>query len=215
MLNILLAGRDTTASTLAWTYYCLVRDPQRYAKLREAVLNDFGTSPESITFESLKTCDYLRFVLNEILRLYPVVPANTRTATRDTTLPTGGGPNRDKPVFVAKGQVVLYSVYWTHRDPQYWGEDADEFNPERWDKGANPVGRGWEYLPFNGGPRICLGQQFALTEMGYIIARLVQEFETLENCDDHVGPPALNHNLTMCHGYGVFLKMFREGEKNV
>lgn len=206
MLNILLAGRDTTASSMSWVIYCLSRDPERYAKLRSAVLASFGPSSDHMTFESLKNCTYLRHVLNEILRLYPVVPVNTRTATRDTTLPKGGGPQGDEPVFVEKGQTVLYSVYYTHRDPFYWGEDAHEFVPERWEGAA--IGRGWEYLPFNGGPRICLGQQFALTEMGYLLARFVQEFETLEG-NGKEGFPALNHSLTMSHGEGVWIKLRR------
>ena len=91
-----------------------------------------------------------------MLRLYPVVPVNLREAVKDTTLPVGGGEDGSKPVFVPKGTQVDYSVHVMHRLPHLWGEDADEFRPERW------VGRkpGWEYLPFNGGPRICLGREF-------------------------------------------------------
>ncbi|KAG5368233.1 Cytochrome P450 52A12 [Yarrowia sp. C11] len=212
MLNILLAGRDTTASMLSWIYFRLARDPKLYAKLREAVLEDFGSTPDAITFESLKQCDYLRYVLNEALRLYPVVPINGRTATRDTTLPRGGGPDQSQPIFIPKGQTVSYSVYWTHRDPRFWGEDAEEFIPERWDPRNGNIGRGWEYLPFNGGPRICLGQQFALTEVGYVLSRLVQTYETLETCDHKPLPPLYNHALTMCHEEGVWVKMYK-GEK--
>lgn len=206
MLNILLAGRDTTASMLSWIYFRLARDPERYAKLRAAVLADFGSTAENITFESLKKCDYLRYVLNESLRVYPVVPINARTASRDTTLPRGGGPDGSQPIFVPKGQTVSYSVWWTHRDPEFWGDDAEEFIPERWDTKNGSIGRGWEYLPFNGGPRICLGQQFALTEVGYILSRMVQTYETLESGDHKPLPPLYNHALTLCLQEGAWVK---------
>lgn len=66
-----------------------------------------------------------------------------------------------------------------HRRKDLWGPDADEFVPERWD-GLRP---GWEYLPFNGGPRICIGQQLALTEAGYVTVRLLQCFRQMESLD--------------------------------
>ena len=161
LLNILLAGRDTTASLLGWTFWILARHPQHFEKLRSAILADFGpykvgtSKPSNITFSSLKNCQYLQHVINESLRLYPVVPGNMRQAVRDTTLPRGGGEDGNSPVFIPKNSLVDYSVHVMHRMKKYWGEDADEFKPER------GIGRkpGWEYLPFNGGPRICLGRE--------------------------------------------------------
>lgn len=204
-LNILLAGRDTTASLLSWTIYLLARHPPVWKKLREEILDTFGTSDLSlITFETLKRCEYLRFVINETLRLYPSVPVNVRYATRDTTLPRGGGPDESQPVLIRKNSVVLYNVFVTHRLKKFWGADADEFRPERWGEGQS---RGWEYLPFNGGPRICLGQQYALTEASYVLTRIVQLFSHLENADSAPEPPMKLHALTMCHLTGVQVKM--------
>lgn len=114
LLNILLAGRDTTASLLGWFFF-LLGDPQ-YAhitrKLRATVLEHFGTfeQPRNITFETLKSCQYLQWCLNETLRLYPVVPLNTRRAEVDTTLPVGGGQDGKSRVYVRKGAQVSYSV---------------------------------------------------------------------------------------------------------
>ncbi|KAG5365854.1 Cytochrome P450 52A12 [Yarrowia sp. B02] len=209
VLNILIAGRDTTASTLSWVFLELAKQPRAFHKLRQAVLDDFGTSCEEISFESLKKCDYLRQVLNETLRLYPVVPVNLRVAVRDTTLPRGGGPNGDKPIFVAKGQKVNYAIYWTQRDPKYWGPDAEEFRPERWETAAGgAIGKGWEYLPFNGGPRICLGQQFALTEMGYVLTRLLQEYSDI-SLEPLEGPFKVRHSLSMCAANGINIALTR------
>jgi len=87
------------------------------------------------------------------LRLYPVVPGNARFANKDTTLPRGGGPDGQSPIFIAKGSICAYSVYAMHRRKDIYGPDAEEFRPERWSpkEGLRP---GWGYLPFNGGPRI-------------------------------------------------------------
>ncbi|RVX73616.1 hypothetical protein B0A52_02506 [Exophiala mesophila] len=186
LLNIFLAGRDTTAGLLGWTIWSLARNRDVFDKLRTYILEDFGgpSDGNSITFEGLKSCTYLQHVLQETLRLYPSVPFNSRQATRNTTLPHGGGPDGSSPVYVRKNQVVGYSVYVMHRNKDLWGEDAEMFNPDRW------VGRksGWDYLPFNGGPRVCLGQQFALTEAAYVITRLLQQFDRIENTDPENEP---------------------------
>ncbi|KAJ5373277.1 Cytochrome P450 E-class CYP52 [Penicillium concentricum] len=179
LLNILLAGRDTTASLLSWTFLMLARNPDVFTKLRETIISNFGTfsNLQNITFTTLKSCQYLQHVMNEVLRLYPVVPFNRRTAARDTTIPRGGGPEGQDPVYVRKGQSVMYTTHVMHRRKDLWGPDADQFKPERWMERR----AGWEYIPFNGGPRICIGQQFALTEAGYVIVRLLQRFDKIEN----------------------------------
>jgi cytochrome P450 len=87
--------------------------------------------------------------MNETLRLFPTVPINSRRSVKDTTLPRGGGSDGLSPVFVPKDTEVNYSVYATHRNKAIWGPDAEKFIPERWDGRKT----GFEYLPFNGGPR--------------------------------------------------------------
>jgi cytochrome P450 len=131
--------------TLPLVFHNLARDPARYKKLRDIILADFGTydQPTEITFSKLKDCKYLRYVNDESLRLYPVVPLNARYANKDTTLPRGGGKDGNSPIFVPKGSTCDFSVHVMHRRKDIWGPDADEFKPERWE------GRkvGWEYLP--------------------------------------------------------------------
>lgn len=135
LLNILLAGRDTTAGLLGWTFYLLARHPEHYSKLHNVIVETFGpysTNASSLTFESLKSCQPLQYLLSEVLRLHPVVPENSRRAIKDTTLPHGGGPDGQSPIYIRKGEEVMYSVNIMHRRKDLWGEDANEFRPERW-----------------------------------------------------------------------------------
>ena len=168
LLSILVAGRDTTAGLLSFMFRLLASHPEVFNKLRNVILEEFGTDETRLTFASLKDCQYLQYCMNETLRLYPSVPLNSRCSTRDTTIPRGGGPDGMSPVFVPKGTEVNYSVYSMHRSTEFWGEDAEDFKPERWNGRKAGFGKSiysieikfdladmllLEYLPFNGGPR--------------------------------------------------------------
>lgn len=193
LLNILLAGRDTTASTLSWLFYTMADAQYQhiFQRLRAVIVQEFGTfsDPRDISFERMKSCQYLQWCISECLRLYPAVSLNVRTAETNTCLPTGGGPLGHDPVYVKKGQDVAYSVHTMHRRKDLWGPDAHIFRPERW-QDRRP---GWDYLPFNGGPRICIGQQFALTEIAYVVIRLMQRIDAIDGSS--IGP--VKHRLTL------------------
>lgn len=154
-LNVLLAGRDTTASLLSHTFFELARNPEVWSKL-QAEIDELGGNPPD--YDTMKSLKYVKWVLNESLRLRPVVPGNNRIAMRDTVIPTGGGPDEKSPIFVPKGMIVGYSPWSMHRRKDFFGPDAEEFKPERWEK----LRPGWEYLPFNGGPRICIGKDTSI-----------------------------------------------------
>ncbi|TGO18736.1 hypothetical protein BTUL_0008g01210 [Botrytis tulipae] len=203
-LHLMLAGRDTTASLLGWLFLLFAQNPNQYQKLRNIVIENFGTyeNPLEINFMDLKNCRYLQHCLNEALRLYPLVPFNVRQANKDTTLPLGGGKDGKSKVFIPKGSIVEYSVFVMHRRKDIWGDGAEEFRPERWE------GRkvGWEFLPFNGGARICIGQQFALNEAGYVTVRLLQRFDIIR---DMATDPVVKHEvkLTNSSANGVIVKL--------
>lgn len=112
LLNILLAGSDTTSGTLGFVMATLAQYPHIFKKLRNTVIGEFGSfdRPKQITLSKLKNCSYLQWFLNEILRVYPVVPVNFRESVKDTTLPTGGGPDGTSPVFIPKGYFVAWEV---------------------------------------------------------------------------------------------------------
>ena len=210
LLNILLAGRDTTAGLLSFTFLELGRNPEVLEKLKKEIYENFGQGEnarlEEITFESLKKCEYLKWVLNEALRLYPSVPVNFRVATKRTTLPVGGGDDEGSPLYVGKGTTVAYTVFATHRMAKFYGKDAYEFKPERW---AEAKKLGWAYLPFNGGPRICLGQQFALTEASYVVTRLIQMFPHITGNQPSDAFVEKTLDLTMKPKNGVYLSCSR------
>ena len=188
ILNTLLAGRDTTASMLSDLWFELSKHPRVFKKLHAEIRAEANI--EDLDYQTIKSLSYLKATLNEILRIHPVVPENARHAFCDTTLPLGGGPDQMSPVFVPRGTVVNYSTYCMHRRKDIWGEDANDFKPERWidtvDEQGNEVKGvrpGWAYLPFNGGPRVCIGQQFALLQASYVTIRLMQSISSLESRD--------------------------------
>ena len=214
LISVLLAGRDTTASLLGNLFFMLAKNPAIWKKLR-AEVDVLQNRPP--TYEELRGLKYIQCCVNECmssypvplvsftnfkpsaLRLHPVVPRNQREAMQDTVLPLGGGEDGLSPVFVPKGTLVCYDLYAMHRRADFYGPDAEEFRPERWEDGK--LQPRWEYLPFNGGPRICLGQRYALTEVSYVLVRMVQEFRGLESRDP--GPWEEGLALTLCSRNGT------------
>lgn len=207
LIAVLLAGRDTTASTLSWTIYELSRHPEAVAKLREEILSVVGPT-RAPTYEDLKSMKYLQNVMNETLRLYPSVPFNVRLALKDTTLPFGGGSDGSQPLHVLKDTPIGYSTLLMQRRADLYPPPSDKFapvetfSPDRWFVWQP---KPWQYIPFNGGPRICIGQQFALTEMGYVLTRLFQRYERVDNLMGEVdgGNPTLKAEIVLSPGDGV------------
>ena len=115
------------------------------------------------------------------LRLLAPLDRIVRLCVRSCVLPHGAGTSGEDPVFVQRGTLVDLRNNILHRDTKFWDADANEFRPERWlDSDLQPR---WEYLPFGGGMRNCPAHQMTVTQFAYVIARLVREFETLENRD--------------------------------
>ncbi|KAL2810809.1 cytochrome P450 [Aspergillus granulosus] len=208
LVAILLAGRDTTAATLSFCLFELARNPAVVAKLREEIEARLGLGPDARkpTYTDLKDMKYLNAVLNESMRLYPVVPFNVRFSLKDTTLPRGGGPDGTAPVGVKAGTRMIYSTMIMQRSPDNYEPPSSEsyidpakWIPERWTSGWQP--KPWHFIPFNGGPRICIGQQFAMIEMGYTVVRILQVFESIQALPPSgksvVEDPALRFEVTL------------------
>eukprot|EP01104_Vermistella_antarctica_P008145 TRINITY_DN2036_c0_g1_i1.p1 TRINITY_DN2036_c0_g1~~TRINITY_DN2036_c0_g1_i1.p1 ORF type:complete len:469 (+),score=81.14 TRINITY_DN2036_c0_g1_i1:198-1604(+) len=163
ILNFFIAGRDTTAVLLSWTFYLLSQNPRVEKKLRAEIEETFGG--EEPDYERLRAARYLRNTLKETLRLYPSVPADGRSVTEDLVLE---GHN----VVLPKGTVMVYSQYVMGRDPKNFDEPM-EYRPERFEK---QLKQPWAYVPFHGGAQICLGQHMAQLEAAAMTAKLLQKF---------------------------------------
>lgn len=117
------------------------------------------------------------------LRLLSGLDRIIRICMRDCVLPRGGGDMGEQPIFVQRGTLIDTHISVLHRDPAFWGPDAEVFRPERWfEDSLRPR---WEYIPFGGGARNCPAQQMILTHYAFVVARFVQTFEIIE-CRDEV-----------------------------
>jgi len=163
-LTLLLAGHETTANVLAWTWYLLGRHPEVRFKVEAELAQELGA--ELPTAQSLPNLTYLNAVIRESLRLYPPVWSVARQAIQPFQL---GGHS------YPAGALVIALPWVVQRDPALYVE-ADQFRPERWLDGSAGTLPEFAYFPFGGGPRLCIGKPFALTEIPLVVASICQQF---------------------------------------
>jgi cytochrome P450 len=178
VFTMFLAGHETSATVLSWIWYLLWQHPdaeRRFHQELETVLG--GRLP---TFADLPNLRYTRMVINEAMRLYPPAWFIPRTVMADDVI-------GDVPV--KAGTFIMVSSYAVHRHPDFW-EDAERFDPERFAASSEPVQR-HAYLPFGEGPRMCIGNNFALMEMQLIMATLGQRYRLSLKPGTHVRPVTL------------------------
>ncbi|KAB5576592.1 cytochrome P450 alkane hydroxylase [Coniochaeta sp. 2T2.1] len=161
IVNMLVAGRDTTACLLSWTFFLLVRHPHVMEKLRSEV-SEREVVHDQISRSDLRSMRYLQNVLKETLRLYP---------------PTV----RTSPTLILEGTLANFNIYALHRRPDLYGMDAECFRPERWDEDLplfqQKVTRNFGYLPFGAGPRTL---DFALTEAVYAVVSILLRYPAIK-----------------------------------
>ncbi|KAG2011341.1 cytochrome p450 [Coprinopsis cinerea AmutBmut pab1-1] len=187
-LNILLAGRDTVSATLTFTIYLLSLHPHVLERVREEVLNRVGPS-RAPTYDDVREMKFLRAVINESLRLLPPVPMDVRECVNGAIWPSPD-PTQ-KPIYVPPGAATPYSALLTQTRKDLWGPDALEFDPDRFiDERVKKylVPNPFIFIPFNAGPRICLGQQFAYNVTSFVLVRLFQTFSSF-TLDEEAFPP--------------------------
>lgn len=169
VISFVTAGRDTISSGLTWMLLLLSRNPHVEAKLVEEI-RGAKEGGVDFSFEDLKKLHYLSGAVHEALRLFPPVPMDTKMALRADVLPDG--------TVIRPNDRVSYNVFAMARLPKIWGEDCDEFKPERWLKdGVFVPESSFKFPVFQGGPRICLGKELAVTQMKQIAAKLLDKFE--------------------------------------
>ena len=191
--SYIVAGYETTATTLTWVFYALLQHPEVEAKLHaelDSVLN--GRLPELADLENLP---YTLQVIQETMRVYTVVPSIAREANAADEI---------KGVRIPKNAVIQINIWYMHRDPKYW-KDPEVFMPERFSPEHTSGRHRFSYLPFSGGPRVCIGAKFSLLEAQLILASIAQRWR-LRAAPDYVAHPVGQIVLQPQDGFPVTLE---------
>jgi cytochrome P450 len=193
VMTIFLAGHETTANALSWTWYLLAQNPAVEAKLHAELTAVLGRRTPS--FADLPALPYTLQVLKESLRLYPPAWVMGRSAEVDDEICGAKIP---------QGAVIFVSPYVTHRLPEFW-PDPERFDPERFSEQRTSAMHKFAYFPFGGGPRVCIGNTFALMEGQLLLATLAQRFRVRLVSQRKVEPdPQIT--LRPRHGIKVFVE---------
>ena len=180
-VTLFAAGHETTAVSMAWTIHLLTQHPDVFARLRaesQSILGD-ARIPSPDAFRSLT---YTMQVVQESLRLYPPAWIMSRLALADDHI---------GPYTIPAGATALVCPYLLHRDPANW-PDPDRFDPDRFAPGGQKERlHSYAYLPFGGGPRLCIGNQFALLEMQILLAMFVRQFDLSAFANQRIMPKPL------------------------
>jgi cytochrome P450 len=186
--TLYLAGHETTSLTLTWSWYLLAKHPDVEAKLVDewqTVLG--GRMPNA---DDLSRLQYTEAVITEAMRVYPPVYLIGREATKDLEL---GGYR------VRKGYTIFLSQWVSHRDPRFF-PDPEQFRPERWLDGLARRLPKYAYFPFGGGPRVCIGNTFAMIEAAVLLAAIGQQYRFTLASDQ---PPRLLPQITLLPEDGI------------
>jgi cytochrome P450 len=194
LMTIFLAGHETTANAMTWTWYLLSQNPEAESKLHQEIDDVLGGRLP--VFEDVARMKYTEMVLAESMRLYPPAWAIGRMALNDFEI---GG------YVIRKKSLVLMSQYVMHRDPRYFVEPS-RFDPERWAPEAKESRPQFSYFPFGGGPRRCIGEGFAWMEGIVLLATLAQHWQ-MRLAPDH--PVELKPVITLRPKHGMRMTVTR------
>lgn len=192
-ITLFLAGHETTAASLSWTWWLLAQNPRVEAKLHAELDQILGGRAPAL--DDLPRLPYTANVITESMRLYPPAWGLARVVVEDHEL--GGYP-------VKKGMGVAMAQWVVHRDPR-WYDSPEEFSPERWEGDLLKRIPRFAYFPFGGGPRQCIGNSFAVMETTLILATVAQKFR-LHLVPNHPVVPLASITLRPRHGVRVTLE---------
>lgn len=189
-LIMFTAGHETTANALTWAIYELAQNQESLNKLRQEFTKQ---TQGGINMNSLMSCSYNKMVINETLRLYPPAWILDRVALEDDEI---------KNIKIAKGDLIGMYVYGTHRHRTIW-DDPDKFMPDRFEEGKIEKLHNYAFYPFGGGPRLCIGNHFAILEMQLALGMLLTNFDWEVDDSHQVVPQPL---ITLRPQYGVKMR---------
>jgi cytochrome P450 len=192
MMTMFLAGQDTTAHALSWTWYLLARHADVEAKLLEELRRVLaGRAPRATDLPNLP---YTEMIVREAIRLFPPAPFFTRQPTEDVTVGEWEIP---------KGSLIVVSTYALQRDPRFFPE-PEQFNPDRFAPGWEERISRFAYLPFGGGPRVCIGNGFAMMEARLVLATVAQRCKLSLEPNMEIAPKQL---VTLRPGRAVRMRV--------
>ncbi|KAF0893317.1 hypothetical protein E2562_023951 [Oryza meyeriana var. granulata] len=209
LINYMFAGRDTVGTTLAWLFFNLIKHPRVASRMREelapiayskaAAADKNGGGMVMFEPEETKPLVYLQAALFESMRLYPPGPIERKATLADDVLPSGHT--------VRAGDNILIPLYSMGRTASVWGEDCAEYRPERWvtEDGKLRHVPAYRFMPFNAGPRSCLGKDISVVQMKSVVAAVAWNFD-FEVVRGHVVEPKLSVVMQMKNGLMVKVK---------
>jgi len=195
-MTLFLAGHETTANTLSWTFYLLSQNPAAEAKLHAEI--DEVLKSRAPTFEDLPKLQYTEMVISESMRLFPPAWGIGRRSLVDQSI---------GPYSVPKDSIILLSPFVTQRDPRFFPE-PEKFKPERWTAEAKASLPPFAYFPFGGGARRCIGEGFAWAEAILLLATLCKGWRVRL---DQSNPVELNALFTLRPKNGIQMKLEKVG----
>ena len=177
LLTLLIAGHDTSTALLAWVLYLFGLHPDEMERARREVDSVLPAGDRTPGPEELRRLEFLDAVIKETLRLYPPIHIGNRRTAEDVQM---------QGYTIPAGTRVMYSIFLSHRDPQYWSE-PDAFIPDRFMRENIEKRPPLTYVPFGGGPRNCIGAAFSQIEAKIVLVRILQRFN-LELVGKNVHP---------------------------
>jgi cytochrome P450 len=164
-MQLLVAGHETSSNGLSWLLYLLSSRPDCLEKIRQEFDSVLGDAP--LTFSDVPRFEFTTRVIQEALRLYPPFWMIDREAVAD---------DRAGDVAIPRGSTVIVYVYGAHHAPRYW-QDPERFDPERFTKTNEKLQAPFTYLPFGGGPRGCIGGNYAMLQILMILSQLLRKYD--------------------------------------
>ncbi|KAK4709770.1 hypothetical protein R3W88_004283 [Solanum pinnatisectum] len=211
-VNFILAGRDTSSVALSWFFWLLDRNPEVEQRILAEICKILNEREDAIDETPLifkpaeiKKMEYLQAALSEALRLYPSVPVDHKEVVEDDVFPDG--------TVLKKGTKVVYAIYTMGRMEGIWGKDCREYRPERWLRDGRYMSEpAYRFTAFNGGPRLCLGKDFAYYQMKFTAASILYRYH-VKVVEGHPVMPKMA--LTMYLKYGLQVKLSRRDQSQL